>query len=111
MADHHSAYLERAVAALTPEGTARVDELLAQLAQGARTHEWLVRFAGVRRAEADSHHASPQEIDPADMLSEDERNELIRSFMVIRDTESLDDVADWANAVLALLTDAEDGLF
>ena len=111
MADHHSAYLARAVAALTPEGTARVDELLAQLAQSARTHEWLVRFAGVRRAEADAHHTSPQEIDPAEMLSEDERNELIRSFMVIRDTEGLDDVADWANAVLALLTNAEEGLF
>jgi len=111
MADHHSAYLERAVAALTPEGTARVDELLAQLAQSARTHEWLIRFATARKAEADSHHAPHLEADPAEMLSEDERNELIRSFMVIRDTEALDDVADWANAVIALLTEQEEGLF
>ena len=111
MADHYSAYLDRAVAALTPEGTARVDELLAQLAQSARTHEWLVRFAGVRRGEADAHHATHLDLDPAEMLNEAERNELIRSFMVIRDTETLDDVADWANAVLALLTDAEEGLF
>ena len=111
MADHHSAYLERAVAALTPEGTARVDELLAQLAQSARTHDWLVRFATARRAEADAHHATPLEVDPAQMLTDDERNELIRSFMVIRDTETLDDVADWANAALALLTDEQEGIF
>src|SRR5262245_29757279 len=67
LADHHSAYLERAVAALTPEGTARVDELLAQLARSAQTHEWLVRFAGVRRGEADAHHASHLDLDPAEM--------------------------------------------
>jgi hypothetical protein len=111
LADHHTAYLQRAVASLTPEGTARVDELLAQLAQSARTHAWLLQFATARRDEADAHHTTRLEVEPADMLSEEERNELIRSFMVIRDTETLDDVGDWANAVLALLTDAEEGLF
>ena len=32
-ADHHSEYLARAVAALTPAGHRRVDELLDQLAE------------------------------------------------------------------------------
>jgi hypothetical protein len=103
--DHHSAYLERAVAALTPEGSARVDELLAQLAESAGQHEWLLRFAKARRDEADSHHAAHLDLDPADMLTADELDALTRGFRVIRDTETLDDVADWANAVLALLAD------
>ena len=44
-ADHHSKYLARAVAALTPEGRRRVDELLDQLAVAGRSREWVVRFA------------------------------------------------------------------
>ena len=32
--DHHNYYLARAVAALTPEGRKRVDELLDELAAG-----------------------------------------------------------------------------
>src|SRR5205823_5261823 len=103
--DHHSEYLERAVAALTPEGTARVDELLTQLAQAARYHDWLIRFASARRDEADSRHTSALEVEPAQMLTRDELDELRRGFTIIRDTEPLDDVADWANAVLALLAD------
>ena len=41
--DHHTAYLARAVAELTPEGRARVDELLDQLAEAAGGREWLTR--------------------------------------------------------------------
>jgi hypothetical protein len=58
--DHHSAYLAQTLEALTPEGRARVDELLEPLTAG---------------------------------------------FMVIRDQEPLEDVAQWANAMLALLAD------
>jgi len=38
-------------------------------------------------------------------LSKDELDVLTTGFMTIRDQEQLDDVADWANAVLALLRD------
>ena len=53
-ADHHSTYLAKAVAALTPEGRKRVDELLDQLAVAGRSHEWVVRFALAREAEVDA---------------------------------------------------------
>ena len=43
----------------------------------------------------------------ADMLSE--LNDLIAGFMRIRDQEPLDDVSDWANAVIALLEDEARG--
>ncbi len=104
-ADHHSEYLAQAVAALTPEGNARVDELLAQLASSAGHDEWLVRFAKARRDEADAHVLAPLEVEPGQMLDENELDALTRGFMTIRDTEPHDDVADWANAVLALLAD------
>jgi hypothetical protein len=39
------------------------------------------------------------------MLSEQELGVLTAGFTTIRDQEPLDDVADWANAVLALLKD------
>jgi hypothetical protein len=43
------------------------------------------------------------------MLTEQELDGLTAGFMTIRDQEPLDDVANWANAVLALLEDeAED---
>jgi len=100
-ADHHSEYLARTVAALTPEGRARVDELLDQLAAAAGGRERLVRFAAVRRAEADT-----AELESApDELTRQELDALTAGFMAIRDGEQLDDVADWANAVLALLQD------
>src|SRR5262245_17281554 len=57
-ADHHSEYLAEAVAALTPEGRARVDELLDELAEAAGGRERLVRFAAVRRTEADTSQLS-----------------------------------------------------
>jgi hypothetical protein len=104
--DHHSAYLAKTVAALTPQGHARVDELLAGLAGAVRDHEWLVRFAKARQAEAD-RGALDRAADaaPEHMLSGEELDRLAVGFITIRDQERLDDVADWANAVLALLED------
>ena len=105
-ADHHSEYLQRTVEALTPEGHARVDELLDQLAAAAANREWLVAFAKARRTEADRGRTrTPGVGEPADGLTEQELDALVRGFLTIRDTEPLDDVADWANAVLALLRD------
>jgi hypothetical protein len=104
--DHHSAYLARAVAALTPEGRKRVDELLDQLATAGRNREWVVRFALAREAEADAGRTAGSAADePGNKLSKDELDVLTTGFMAIRDQEQLDDVADWANAVLALLRD------
>jgi len=105
-ADHHSKYLAKAVAALTPEGRKRVDELLDQLAVAGRSHEWVVRFAMAREAEADTGqtNASTGE-EPGERLTEKELDIVTTGFMTIRDQEPLDDVADWANAVLALLAD------
>ena len=39
------------------------------------------------------------------MLTKQEAESLMAGFMTIRDQEHLDDVANWANAVLALLED------
>jgi hypothetical protein len=104
--DHHSAYLARAVAALSPEGRRRVDELLDQLAGAAGSRERLLRFAGVRRAEADAGDlAADPAGNPEPALAQDEIRALTVGFRTIRDEESRDDVADWANAVLALLDD------
>ena len=101
-ADHHSEYLAKAVAELTPEGRARVDELLDELAEAAGGRERLVRFADVRRAEADTGRTEPEALDA---LTGKELEALKAGFTQIRDEERLDDVADWANAVLALLKD------
>ena len=104
--DHHSAYLARAVAALTPEGRARVDDLLDQLTVAAAHREWLLRFATARRTEADTGHLDGAHDDPAARLSRDELDALFAGFATIRDQEPRDDVADWANAVVVLLEDA-----
>ncbi len=102
--DHPSEYLARAVAALTPEGHERVDELLDQLAEAVRDREWVYRFAKARKREADL--GLPDAVDDAGpMLSTQELHSLSVGFKAIRDEEPLDDVADWANAVLALLAD------
>ena len=104
--DHHSEYLARAVAALTPEGRRRVDELLDELAVAGEGREWVVRFATAREAEVDAGRtvgSSAEE--PGERLSRQELEVLTAGFMTIRDQERLDDVADWANAVLALLAD------
>jgi hypothetical protein len=104
--DHHSEYLAQALAALTPEGRERADELLEQLAQAGGNREWVVRFAKAREAEADVGRAEiPASADPGLKLTEEELDVLTAGFMTIRDQEPLDDVADWANAVLALLKD------
>jgi hypothetical protein len=105
VSDHHSAYIARAVAALTPQGHARVDELLEQLAQAAGAREWLVRFAKAREQEAEGAAIAD---DPARRLSTEELRALTIGFRTIRDEEPLDDVTDWANAVLALLEDERD---
>ena len=104
--DHHSEYLARAVAALTPAGRTRVDELLEELAESVGGHEQVLRFAKAREAEADLGSTDmPGSPAPGSMLTEQERDVLIAGFTTIRDQEPLDDVGDWANAVLALLED------
>lgn len=100
--DHHSAYLAKAIAALTPEGRARVDELLDELAESAGGDERVVRFARARRAEVDSGRPPA---DANDELAGRDLDALKRGFKAIRDEEQLDDVADWANAVVAFLQD------
>ena len=106
MPDHHSTYLAVAVAALTPAGRKRVDELLDQLVVAGRSREWVVRFALAREAEVDAGRTDTSaEEEPAESLSKDELGILTTGFMAIRDQEPLDDVANWANAVLALLAD------
>jgi hypothetical protein len=87
---------------LTPEGRARVDELLDELAESARGDERVVRFARARQAEVDSGRTTSDAIDE---LTGQDLDTLKRGFKAIRDEEHLDDVADWANAVVALLQD------
>ncbi len=104
--DHHQEYLSRAVAALTPEGRERVGVLRRDLAGAAPGHAWRVRFANVRESEVDTDHTTvPDDAEPARMLTEQELDGLTLGFRTIRDQEPLDDVTDWANAVLALLKD------
>jgi hypothetical protein len=104
-ADHHSKYLARAVSALTPEGSKRAEELLDQLAVAGRSREWVVRFAMAREAEVDAGQTDASAEEPGERLSREELEILTAGFMTIRDQEPLDDVGDWANAVLALLAD------
>jgi hypothetical protein len=101
--DHHSAYLAGAAAALAPEGRARVDELLVQLAEAARADGRVVEFAAARQAEVAAGRADPE---LPSSLTEQELDVLLGGFLRIRDQEPRDDVADWANAVVALLEDA-----
>jgi hypothetical protein len=104
--DHHSAYLSRALTGLTPAGRARIDELLDELVAAAGGHGAVVRFAAARRAEVARSETDVTEPEPAELLTRAELNELIGGFVRIRDQEHLDDVGDWANAVIALLEDA-----
>ena len=103
--DHHSAYLGRAVATLTPAGRARVDELIDGLVEAVGGREPLVRFAQGLRAQADAGRTTGSETDAAHGLTAQDVNDLLAGFMQIRDQEPLDDVGDWANAVIALLED------
>jgi hypothetical protein len=102
-ADHHSAYLAQALAGLTAEGRQRAGELLDQLIASAGGHPSVVLFAEARRTELDTGRVDP--IDPVPPFATRELEELTVGFMAIRDDEQLDDVANWANAVLALLRD------
>jgi hypothetical protein len=98
----HSEYLAEAVATLTPERRKRVDELLDQLAVAGRDREWVVRFALTREAEVDAGRTDTSaDEELAERPSDEELDILIAGFMTIRDLEPLDDVASWANAVLA----------
>jgi hypothetical protein len=104
--DHHSTYLARAIAALTPEGRRRVDELLDQLADLAGSHEAVARFATARKAEADlGRTALVDDAEAGRAFTRQEVDVLLAGFRTVRDQEPLDDVADWANAVVALLED------
>src|SRR4051794_23991299 len=92
-ADHHSAYLARAVANLSPEGRKRVDELLDQLAVAGGSREWVVRFTMAREAEADAGRTDTTAAaeEPGQRLGKGELDVLITGFMTIRDQEPLDD--------------------
>jgi hypothetical protein len=104
--DHQSEYLVKAIDALTPEGRKRVDELLEQLAEVVGDHAAVARFAAARRAEVDvGRIESSADVSTGRALSRQELGVLIPGFRAIRDQEPLDDVADWANAVVALLED------
>jgi hypothetical protein len=105
--DHHSRYLAEAVAALTPEGHRRVDELLDQLAEAVANREALLAFAKARRAEADVGVGVGGDNDEGQhgSFTSEELEALMAGFMAIRDQEPLDDHAQWANAVVALLRD------
>jgi hypothetical protein len=103
--DHHHEYLARTVAALTPAGLARVESILEELAEAGASHRWLARFAVARESEAEGGRLLERDPEPADMLTGRELDELVVGFRTIRDQEPLDDVGDWANAVLALLKD------
>ena len=102
-ADHHSAYLAQALAGLTAEGRQRAEELLDQLIASAGGRRSILLFAEARRTELDIGNVGPS--DPGPPFAAGELEELTVGFMAIRDDEQLDDVANWANAVLALLRD------
>jgi hypothetical protein len=104
--DHHSAYLQQTIAALTPEGRGRADELLDQLVQAAGGHERVVRFADVLRTETDT--GLLREPEGGFGLTSQELDVLGTGFRTIRDTEQRDDVTDWAVAVYALIEDEAD---
>ena len=100
--DHHSAYLAKALAGLTPDGRKRANELLAQLAEAAAGDAPVVRFAAVRRAEIDAGRPLPA---TGGAPGAADVEHLLAGFIAIRDAEPLDEVGDWANAVVALLED------
>ena len=63
-------------------------------------------FAKARKAEADlGRSEGSTDTGLLRTLTKRELDELATGFLTIRDQEPLDDVADWANAVLALIED------
>lgn len=106
MTDHHGEYLAGAVAALTPKGRKRVDRLLEQLLEAAGDRTEIVRFGQALKDEVDEGATNPDaEAASGRMLNGEELDRLLAGFMTVRDQEPLDDVGDWANAVIALLED------
>jgi hypothetical protein len=84
--DHHTEYLTRAVAALTPQGHERVDELLDQLADVVGDRDELVRFAKARAAEAHlGRTAGSTDIRSPTTLTRDQLDGLATGFTTIRD--------------------------
>jgi hypothetical protein len=106
--DHHSEYLAKTIGELTPEGRARVDELLEGLSDKVGDQGLVSQFAVIRKQEVDSGKlaAGP---DPGRSFTKEQFDGLITGFTLIRDQESLDDVNDWANAVIQLLEDDAHG--
>jgi hypothetical protein len=102
--DHHSEYLAKAIGALTPEGHVRVDELLDELAESVGDRGLVSQFAMIREQEADSGKLAVGP-DPGRSFTKQQLDDLITGFTIIRDLERLDDVNDWANAVIQLLED------
>ena len=104
MKDHHSEYLARAIAALTPEGQVRVDELLNGLARSVGDRGLVYQFAMIREHEADSGELATGP-DPGRSFTKQQLDDLLTGFTIIRDQEPLHDVNDRANAVIQLLKD------
>lgn len=104
MKDHHSEYLAKAIAALSPEGHVRVDELLDELSRSVGDRGLVAQFAMIREHEADSGKLAAG-ADPGLSFTKQQFDDLITGFTIIRDQEPLDDVNDWANAVIQLLED------
>ena len=63
----------------------------------------MVAFAQTRRREVDEGRLEEPFPHPEEQLGGGELDVVVRGFIVIRDQEFHDDVADWANAVLQLL--------
>jgi hypothetical protein len=102
--DHYSEYLAKTIAALTPEGHARVDALLDELSRTVGDRGLVYQFAMIREYEADSGKLAAG-ADPGRLFTKQQLDDLITGFTIIRDQEPLDDVNDWANAVIQLLED------
>lgn len=86
-----------------PRGT-RSGELLDGLAASVGDRSLIYEFATIRKQEADSGKLAGGP-DQGRLFSGPESDELITGFTIIRDQEPLDDVNDWANAVIQLLED------
>jgi hypothetical protein len=107
MADHHTEYLKKTLAGLTPDGRARVNELLDELSASVGNEGLVAEFAATRKQEVASGTLAPWP-DDGRWFSQHQLDELITGFTIIRDQERLDDVNDWANAVIQLLEDDAD---
>ena len=84
MKDHHSEYLAKTIAALTPEGHVRVDELLDRLARSVGDRGLVSQFALIREREADSAKLAAG-ADPGLSFTKQQLDDLITGFTIIRD--------------------------